>query len=213
MRNVNPASHTPSPVTEGALIRTAMGGSWHALSEKTRARFETDPAKPVEYVGSMSEVRASALGKCFAYAALLMGSPLIPYSGTNVPIDVLVYTTPQRAGIFKKRTYHFAGRKPFTVETFMANDAKHGFIEYAALGLGMTMEVRANGGKLYFHGKRYLLHIGPFYIPLPHFLTPGLAQVEHSDHGDDAFRVRIEMRHPWFGVLFVQDGIFREKKA
>lgn len=202
--------HPSQPATEGQLIRSALGAQWSCLSPATQKRFETDPNQPVFYEGMMSEVRCSLLGKVIALVGKCFGSPLIPHSGEHVPIHVMVYKKPDHPDIFKKRTYDFPAKPPFTVETRMCTDSDGQFIEYAGLGLGMIMGLSAQEGRLYFHGTRYVWDTPLGRIPVPAWMSPGLAQVEHRDHEPGRFRVRIEMRHPWFGVTFVQDGIFKE---
>lgn len=204
-------SDTPF-VTEGQLIRSALGAQWNALSPATQKRFATDPDSPVAYDGIMTEVWCSRFGRFMAVAARMFGSPLVARKGTDVPIDVLVYKKPGNTAICKKRRYHFPDGHHVTVETRMGMTRGGEFIEYAGMGLGMVMSVGARDGKLYFTGKRYVLDLGFIAIPVPAFATPGIATVEHQDHGDDAFRVRIEMRHPWFGTTFLQDGIFRQRQ-
>ncbi len=199
-------------VTEGQLVRAALGPEWCNLSDKTQKRFETDPDTPVEYSGVMSEISASFAGKLFALMGKLFGSPLLLHSGIDIPIEVVVYKKPECADIFKKRTYYFPNRSPVIVETRMHLTKTGGFIEYADLGMGMMMNLNARNGVLYFYGQQYVLNIGIGLLPIPTWLSPGIAVVEHSDYGVNQFRVRIEMRHPWFGVTFVQDGVFQEKK-
>jgi len=206
-------NNPPTPaITEGQLIRTALGEAWCNLSPKTQKRFENDPERQ-EYIGLMSEVSCTRLGKMMAAFAKLFGSPLIPHSGRDVPIEVLVYKKPGNSDIFKKRTYFFKNTPPFTVQTHMHVNERGEFMEYAGLGLGLKMAVRAKDGKLYFHGLGYGLSVGKYLLPIPAFLSPGIAFIEHSDYGEKQFRVRIEMRHPWFGVMFIQDGVFGEKNG
>ncbi|MBN8530305.1 MAG: DUF4166 domain-containing protein [Alphaproteobacteria bacterium] len=201
------------PATEGQLIRSALGLKWSCLSPATRKRFETDPDTTVFYEGVMSEVRCSPLGRLIALLGRCLGSPLIPHSGRDIPIHVMVYKKPGHPDIFKKRIYDFLGKQPFTVETRMRTDDDGRFVEYAGLGLGMIMELSVEEGGLYFHGRGYVWDTPLGRVPVPAWLSPGLAHVEHRDGEPGSFRVRIEMRHPWFGVTFVQDGVFQEGHA
>lgn len=199
--------------TEGQLIKAALGDKWQNLSPKTQARFEIDPTHeiPKEYVGEMTEVGCSWVGALLANMTRLIGAPLIPYSEKNVPIDVTVFKKPENPAIYKKRTYRFKNHKPFTVLSWMKLGAKGQFQEFVGFGLGMNMILDAKDQKLCFLGQGYFLEIFGFCIPIPFFLSPGKALIIHSDHGDNAFRVRIEMRHPWFGLMYMQDGVFRDK--
>lgn len=199
--------------TEGQLIKSALGQKWSNLSDKTKCRFEADPSNeaPKHYSGNMSEVSCSKVGMLLAYIARFVGGPLIPYSGRNVPIDVIVFKKPNDPAIYKKRTYYFQNRKPFTVQSKMLVNESGEFYEFAGFGLGMKMELNAKNDMLFFEGRKYCLKIGTLSITIPLFLSPGKAFIQHSDYGDDAFQVHIEMQHPWFGLMYVQDGIFRDQ--
>lgn len=198
--------------TEEQLIKSALGLEWCNLSPKTQARFKAYPDADIEYTGLMSEIHCSLAGKIFANIARIFGSPLVPYSGHDIPIHVVVYKKPGKSDIFKKRTYYFPEKPPFSVETYMHLNAHGEFVEYASLGLGMIMKLNARDGNLYFYGKQYVLDIGRLRIRIPAWLTPGIATVLHTDYGSEQFRVRIEMKHQWLGVTFVQDGIFKSKE-
>ncbi|NDE89809.1 MAG: DUF4166 domain-containing protein [Alphaproteobacteria bacterium] len=203
----------PNIKTEGQLIKLALGEQWKNLSSKTQARFEQDPlyTEPKEYDGVMTEVRCSPLGKLFAYCAKLINAPLIPYCQTNVPIDVKVYKENGDPSIHKSRVYYFTGRKPFQVHSYMALNRKNEFEEYVNSWLGMTMNVYAINGNLHFETTHYFIKIAEWRLPIPMIFSPGKAMIKHSDYGDDRFEVRIEMIHPWFGLMFLQEGIFKEK--
>jgi hypothetical protein len=198
--------------SEGQLIKYALGEQWSALSAKTQARFETDPTHEAEkeYTGVMSEVDCSLAGKIFAYCTGFLGAPLIPYKEQNVPIHVRVYKRQGNAAIYKQRTYFFKNHPAFTVQSHMVLAPNGEFQEYSSYGLGMRIELAAKEGGLYFYGRGYFLKVWKFIIPIPLVLSPGHVIITHHDYEEDAFRVRIEMRHPWFGKMFVQDGIFRD---
>lgn len=200
--------------TEGQLIKTALGDNWNHLSPKVQKRFEYEPQpdKPKEYVGEMSEISCSMMGVLFAYFGRLFKAPLIPYSGNSVPIEVKVYKKANRPEIYKTRTYYFKGKKPITVQSAMSLSENNVFTEMVNSWLGMTMQVLTKDGNLYFEGKKYFVKIGSKLIAIPTVLSPGIAYVEHQDYEDESFRVKIEMIHPWFGRMFLQDGVFKEKE-
>ena len=199
--------------TEGQLIRAALGGAWHQLSPKTQARFSADPIAGTsqEYMGTMAEVKSSAFGKLLALCGRPFRAPLIPYNEQNVPIEVEVYKEKGQSEIIKRRIYRFQNHPHLTVQSSMRVDQQGEFIECVGKGLAVNMEIFVDNGTLCFSGERYIFSLLGGSILIPLFLTPGRIFVRHSDHGEDAFRVKIEMTHPWFGLTFLQDGIFTEK--
>jgi hypothetical protein len=198
--------------TEGQLIKLAMGEQWKNLSAKTQTRFENEPSPstPKKYTGVMSEVKCSKLGKLMTYFTNLIHAPLIPYHGKNVPIEVTVCKNADTGDIHKERIYYFDGKKPFQVHSNMRM-SKGQFQEFVNSWLGMNMRVYAKEGNLHFEGTNYFIKLGNIEIPLPAFLSPGKAYIKHADDGEDGFLVKIEMIHPWFGLMFLQEGIFKEK--
>jgi len=199
-------------ISEGQLIKAAIGEDWNNLSESIQQRFETNPdtEAPLFYDGTMTEIVTSPAGRVFAFFARLIGAPLLPYSGKNIPIKVKVYSQPDRQDIFKQRTYYFPGRKPVTVHSRMQLNQEDEFLECVGLGLAMQMHIYAEEGALHFESTNYQWEILGIKILLPLFLTPGKTHIKHTDNTDGSFRVCITMRHPMFGVMFLQDGIFKE---
>jgi hypothetical protein len=208
-------ANNPNIETEGQLIKLALGEQWKNLSAKTQARFENEPTytKPKEYDGMMTEVRCSKLGKLFTYITRLINAPLIPYCQKQVPIEVKVYKEAGDPSVHKSRVYYFTGKKPFKVHSAMSLNSKGEFEEYVNSWLGMKMKVYAVAGNLHFEGTNYFIKVAGFRLPIPIIFSPGWASIKHSDYGDDSFLVRIEMIHPWFGLMFLQEGIFKEKAA
>jgi hypothetical protein len=41
-------------------------------------------------------------------------------------------------------------------------------------------------------------------------MTPGTAEVRHTELGQGHFRFTLTFDHPWFGRTVMQDGIFRD---
>ena len=197
---------------EQDLIKRAIGEKWELLSKRMQARFEEESLSdaPKKYKGEMLDIQCSFLGSVLANFMRPIGSPLLPYNEKNVPIDVKVYKNETEGIIFKERIYHFKNRRPFKVLSWMVVNTEGQIQEFIGFGLGMRMALDVRQETLFFKGAGYFLKLGRFNIPIPLFLSPGEVLVEHSDHGDAAFRVRIEMKHPWFGQMYLQDGIFKE---
>src|SRR5262249_12968329 len=65
-------------------LRHVLGDSaWRRLPPAVRARFG-EPVVAVDYVGEFEIVRASWLGLALATFCRLMGTPVVPRTGTNV---------------------------------------------------------------------------------------------------------------------------------
>jgi hypothetical protein len=88
---------------EGVLGEVA----WQRLPRAVQARFG-DPAVAVDYVGEFEIVRASVLGRLIASLCKLVGTPVVPRTGSHVPAVFRV--GPTERGIVWKREYQWPDR-------------------------------------------------------------------------------------------------------
>lgn len=185
--------------------------AWQRLSPSIRRRFGRKPVsgETIRYPGVMEAVRASPAGWLLAQALRLVGTPIAPYAGRDVPIEVEVFAE-RRGGIVWRRTYRFPGRRPVTVASVKRPDRRAGLIEVVGGGFGMTLAVSERGGELHFVSRRYFWQAGALRIPLPDILSPGRLEVVHADEPGGRFRFTMAVRHPLLGETFFQDGVFRE---
>lgn len=199
-------------------IRWALGKNWHALHPNVQRRFNRLPSEshPITYTGVMEKIERSRAGWLFATLTKVIGNPLSPHQGTDIPMVVELTTREGHQGVYWKRTYHFPGRQPFSV-TSVKKDEQGRMMECVGGGFGMFLDVYAENGELHFKSSRYFWKVGRRYVPLPHWLSPGQTHVIHQDlaktHGQGAFRFTISMVHPWLKTTFFQTGIFYESDS
>src|SRR5262245_58070589 len=78
-------------------LRGVLGeAAWHRLPAAVRSRF-AEPAIAVDYVGTFEIVRASRLGRGLAQLCRLIGTPVVPCTGRNVP--AVVHVGPRATGV------------------------------------------------------------------------------------------------------------------
>lgn len=192
-------------------LKTLMGDDWYRLNPHVQARFahEPLPGHDIVYSGVMDKIHCSPAGRLFALATLLIGSPLTPHRGRDVPTEVRL-TKRATGGVWWRRTYGFAA--PCLVTSCKREDAKGRLCEYVGMGFGMRLSVHARRGALHFISERYFWEVMGVQVPLPHWLSPGRTHVTHEDLGGGEFRFTIAMDHAWLGRTFYQTGCFREKE-
>lgn len=197
-------------------IRWALGKNWHRLHPNVQRRFNRLPTEgePIVYTGTMDAIKRSKAGWLFATLTKVIGNPLSPHQGRDVPMTVELTTQQGKKGVYWKRTYHFKDRKPFSV-TSVKKDDKGRMMECVGGGFGMFLDVFAENGELHFLSSRYFWQLGSWYVPLPHWLSPGQTHVIHEDlahsHGQGVFRFSITMKHAILGTTFFQTGVFSEQ--
>jgi len=193
-------------------IKWHLGKNWQQLHPTVQRRFNRLPTEktPIIYEGVMEVVECSKAGWLFAVLTKIIGNPLSPHQGKNIKMIVVLTTRPNTTGVFWQRTYHFPDKKPFSV-TSVKKDDKGQMMEMVGGGFGMFLDVFAQDGELHFKSTRYFWKFFNWYMPLPHWLSPGQTHVIHQDLGAGEFRFTITMIHSFLKRTFYQTGVFHEK--
>jgi len=199
--------------SEGELFKKVLGDRWFNLHPEIQTRFDKNPVvgTPLKYVGELSELTCSFMGKVMAFISKpLIKGALIPYSDFNFPVDIEVYSKQNCPYIFKQRIYKLNNRKPIMFTSYMKESSKGDVLEYVGMGFGMKLNVFDKDSNLHFESDGYFLDIGLFRIPIPGILTPGKTYLSHVNEAENQFRIRIDIVHVLFGTMFTQAGVFRE---
>jgi Domain of unknown function (DUF4166) len=194
-------------------LRRVLGDSaWQRLPEAVRARFG-DPVVAVDYVGEFEIVRASALGRFIATVCRLIGTPVVPRVGTNVP--AVVHVGPTQDGVAWNREYCWPDVSPCLVRSTKVIDAHGALVERLPARLCMPLNVYEQGGALHFVSRGYYFDLGARRDGtrrkawLPGWLSPGITHVEHHNEAHGWFRFTMTVSHPFLGELYYQTGRFR----
>jgi hypothetical protein len=188
-------------------VRTVLGeAAWRRLPLAVRERF-ADDVTHAQYQGTFATVYASIAGKCLAQLCRLLGTPIAPHVGRDVPASVRVYQAPD--GMVWERTYRFAADKVCVVSSTKQLDGE-GLVEILPFGLRMPLKLQERDGELHFISKRYEWRLGVLRLRIPHWLPPGETRVTHADEGGGWFRFTLTVTHRWLGCVYFQTGRFRE---
>lgn len=190
-------------------LKHQLGATWARLRPGIQTRFAREPAagEVFVYSGNMHIIRRSRAGWLFAQLTRVIGNPLTPYAGENVPMQVRLYA--KDGGVCWERFYQYPQRAPVLVSSVKRESAQGEMLEVVGGGFGMKLQVFTEDGQLYFRSYQYFCTFLFWQIPLPHLLTPGRTDVAHLDHGDGNFTFRLAINHPWLGETFFQEGVFR----
>ena len=207
-------AHAAEVAAADTTFRRLLGeAAWQRLNPNVRARFAVKPAagEVFAFGGAMSVVRRSWFGWLLAQICRLIGTPVAPQRGRDVPTVVRVYGSRAGDGIVWERRYAFAGRRrPVVVSSTKRAEPPDGLLECATRGFAMRLRLLERGGALHFVSTGYCIDIGRWRLPIPHLLTPGTAHVVHSDEGNGWFRFTMAFRHRLFGETYYQEGLFRQ---
>ena len=195
-------------------IATVIGAAaWWRLTDDIRRRFACSAAHTQNqtFAGVMTVVRASMAGRILAHVCRLIGTPLAPFTGSDVPVTVRVDPALKGRGVRWEREYAFAtGQKVIVRSTKIVDPAGSRLLELVGGGFGMLLDVFEQDRALHFVSTRYFWQGLGARVYLPDLLSPGIAHVIHTDIGGGRFRFTIAITHPLLGLMFYQDGVFAE---
>jgi hypothetical protein len=188
-------------------LREVLGAAaWSRLPEAVRERF-ADTTAVATYAGAFEVVRASALGRAFAWLGTLLGTPVAPRAEDHVAARVLV--RPDARGVAWDREYLWADGTRSLVRSTKVVTGDGLLIEMLPARLCMPLDTFEEGGVLHFVSRGYYFHLGAgFRLWLPALLSPGVTHVEHIDLGHGWFRFTMNVMHPLFGEVYFQTGRF-----
>ena len=193
------------------VYRDSLGQrAWRRLKPEVRCRFSVRPAGNgrIRYRGIMSRVELTFMGWCFAQACRLIGSPLAPCCGRNVPMRIVLSEDAQLGGVAWKRTYLFANRRPFTVVSTKTHEEKGGVTEHIGSGFSMRLKLQERSGGLVFVSTGYDVSFFGLRFRIPNLLTPGVTTVTHEQIKGSRFRFSLSVDHPILGRTIFQEGEF-----
>jgi len=196
-------------------VREVLGReAWHRLPEAVRERF-ADANAVASYAGAFEIVRASRLGRVFAWIGRLFGTPVAPRIEDHV--EALVRVRPHGEGVAWDREYRWADGTHDLVRSTKVVDEHGKLVEKLPARLCMPLDTFEEGGVLHFVSRGYYFDINfgaigfgdtGWKVWLPALLSPGVTHVEHIDLGHGWFRFTMTVLHPLFGEVFFQTGRF-----
>ena len=208
------ATTLPAPLTRERVasgtrhgLRDALGAeAWARLPEAVRERF-ADTSAAATYAGAFEVVRASWLGRLFAWLGLLFGTPVAPRCGCDVEARVIV--RPEAGGVVWTRVYSWSDGTSHRVRSTKVVTGDNSLLEKLPARLNMPLDVYESGRVLHFVSRGYYFDLGfGLRLPLPDLLSPGVTHVEHIDLGHGWFRFTMTVTHRRLGEMFFQTGRF-----
>lgn len=193
------------------VFREILGElAWRRLHPEVRARFSQRPAAGHEmrYTGVMYAVELSFMGWLFAQVCRLIGTPLAPRRGANVPMDIRLRRDTELGGVTWTRIYRFPGEGDLEVRSTKSRSGRQELTEHIGCGFSMRLRLSERDGDLVFISQSYDLTIFGASFRIPHWMTPGTATVTHEQLRGDLFRFTLSVDHPVFGRTIYQDGYF-----
>jgi hypothetical protein len=191
-----------------APIRQALGDDWPLLGEIIRRHYDLTPHSDSRFeVEGVMEVSVSPIGRLFVSASRLFDA-LVPFPGRGVPVQVRNWSQADSKAMFWHRTFRYPGRKPVIFRSRMEYAGGREIVEYVKFGLGIRMQLSAEGEALRYDSRGYEWDLGLLTLPIPDWLLLGKAVIKEIPESAETFRVEFTIEHPIWGRTFGYAGKF-----
>jgi len=208
-------SHDAAPIGDLRFRKLLSDTEWNALPPKVRARFSKRVASgdTAVYVGHVTAMRLSVLGRVLVHLARLIGGPF-PWATYAGAASVVTVTEDARSGgQVWTRLYACKHGLPQVIHSTKMFAGPTGLEEHVGCGVSMRLKASVEDRTLTFRSTGYFIGLGRFAIPLPGWLSPGVLTVTHAETGPDRFVFTLEVVHPRFGQLLFQAGEFQDSRV
>lgn len=196
-------------MTNSSVFKIVLQDDWSHLGKIIQQHYFLKP-KSNDYIcvtGEMQEVSHSLLAKLLIPIGLVFGA-LVPYKGSNVPIDVHYNSKPEDSNIYWDRVFKFS-RGDFHFRSYMEPVKRNEVIEFVRFGVGTRLAVTVEEGALIFRDIGYVWRIFGFDLPIPGRWLMGRVYVEERPVDEHNFSMKMTLIHPLFGLLFKYRGHFK----
>ena len=187
---------------------------WSGLPAPVRRRFakRLGYGQAAVYAGHILRCRITRGGWLLAQLARLVGAPLPLNRDTGGAAVVTVTEDAASGGQVWARAYSQQRGFPQIVHSSKRFAGPTGLEEYLGCGVGIALDVRADGGCLRFKSDHYFLQLGSLRLRLPRWLEPGALVIEHEELGGGAFTFSLSLAHRRFGGLIQQVALFQDTR-
>ena len=192
-------------------FQLALGEDWDKLHPAVKKHYDLRPGEALLLTGTMDTVRSSPWVKPLIWIGRLFAA-LVPYTGTDVPVEVRNSCPADDNPIRFHRTFHFPGRKPYPFRSQMEYWRGNSIVEFVRFGLGIRMDVSVQGDALRYETRGYIWRLGKFHIALPDNLFFGRGEIWERGVDDHTVDTGFTMTHPLYGQTFCYGGRFTISK-
>lgn len=190
------------------LFKQALGEDWQKLHPAIRKHYDLRPGQSVTLNGTMDKVSHSSWVKPLIWIGRMFGA-LVPYNGTNIPVEVKNVCPPQHNHVHFLRHFAFPGRPPYPFNSRMEYWQGNSIVEFVRFGLGIRMKLSVVGNALRYETDGYIWRIGKLSIALPDNLFFGRGEIWERGIDKDRVDTEFTMIHPLYGATFHYGGQFQ----
>lgn len=190
------------------IFSTVFGENWKQLPEVFKRHYDIRAYSNDKIVvkGNIT-IRTKGLMKWLAPLLGLMKT-LAPYEATAIPITVNYASYPDSDSFHLERTFYYPDKPPTIFNSKMTPKEGNVLVERTRMGMGWKMAYVYDGQTIKLLHRGYVLILSKWSIPLPIEWLIGSCEAQEIPLSDNQFKMAMQFRHPWFGVMYEYFGEF-----
>lgn len=199
---------SPEAMTTDPIFYPAFGTQWDKLPPVFKAHY-ANRAYTNDYVRLDGEMylHRSLLAKLLSPFLSLAGA-LVPYDGEEISTTVLTKSFLHDAGYYFERHFRFADGKEFSFKSCMMALPNGDMVDWLRSGIGWQTQYSYQDGKVLMTHRGYRFRLGRLNIRLPLEWLIGKTTAWEEAISDTQLRMRMEIRHPLWGLFYAYGGEF-----
>jgi len=134
---------------------------------------------------------------------------LPPYPAKDIPITVDYLSYPDSNAFYMQRIFYYPDRSPFIFNSKMLPQGDNVLVELTQCNFGWKMAYEYDGSCVKLVHRGFVIKFFKWVIPLPAEWIIGRCNAEEVAISDNAFSMKMQFTHPWFGVLYEYFGNFK----
>lgn len=191
------------------IFQAVFGDLWSSLPVVLKKRYAnkpyTDDVVKLEGVMDIELSPITRLLKLFFRIACV----LVPYEGSDIKTTVYSRSHLNSDSSTLDRYFDIGDSVPYNFKSKFMQISQNEVLEITRYGMAWRCSYHYEHNKIVMKHIGYVWKIFGFLIPMPTALLLGKAYAEEQAIDEDTFRMRVVVRHPWFGKTFEYRGVFK----
>lgn len=191
------------------IFETLLGAKWQSLPIALKRHYNIRAFNNDNLIvtGTIT-VEVKGIMKWLSPLLGVMGM-LPPFAEQDIPIEVTFSTKPSSNAFYFSRTFHYRHHDTYLFNSKMIPVGGNELVDLTRSHLGWRMAYDFIDNQITLTHRGYVFTFFKWFIPLPIEWLVGRCDSYEEAIADNAFKMSMEFKHPWFGVLYAYYGNFK----
>ena len=195
------------------VFQHIFGKQWEQLPRVMKKHYGIFPySNDVTAIEGRLDVYSSGAIKFMAPLISRMGI-IPPYHQKNTHVTVRFESDKHHPYFHFKRIFYFNDRRPHVFNSKMMRYRGNEVIEIMRFGLCWRTRFSWCDGRIKMQHAGYGIVFFNYFLPLPLTAIFGSGNAEEIPVDDKTFDMRVQVSHPWWGIVYEYKGRFIFKEA